>query len=232
MCAISDATLPDDPVAIAADVDFPVALRGYDRVAVDAHVKRTSQLVAELQAARSPEAAIRRAIERTGEQISGILQRARDTAEQITAQSRAQAEDRLEVARQEAAQITAAGKQRLKDLDADTDRIWAERRRIVEDVRELSGQLIPLAKSATELFPPAEPDETAEPEAAEPDVGAEPHLVAVGGGRRPCGRPQSNGGAPTGRNRLGTLRTPRRRKSPPRRGDRPNALDRPHAPRT
>jgi hypothetical protein len=172
------AALPDDPVAFAADVDFPVALRGYDRLAVDAYVKRTSQLVAELQAARSPEAAIRRAIERMGEQISGILQRARDTAEQITAQSRAQAEDRLEVARQEAAQITAEGKQRLKDLDADTDRIWAERRRIVEDVRELSGQLIALAKSATERFPPAEPDVTDEPEAAELEVGAEPHLVA------------------------------------------------------
>ena len=42
------ATLPDDPVAIAADVDFPVVLRGYDRLAVDAYVKRTSQLVAEL----------------------------------------------------------------------------------------------------------------------------------------------------------------------------------------
>ena len=81
-----------------------------------------------------------------GEQTSGILQRAHDTAEQITAQSRAEAEDRLEVARQEAAQIAAAGEQRLKDLDADTDRIWAERLRIVEDARELAGQLIALAR--------------------------------------------------------------------------------------
>ena len=151
------ATLPDDPVAIAADVDFPVVLRGYDRLAVDAYVKRTSRLVAELQATRSPEAAVRRAIERMGEQTSGILQRAHDTAEQITAQSRAEAEDRLEVARQEAAQIAAAGEQRLKDLDADTDRIWAERLRIVEDARELAGQLTALAQSATERFPPAEP---------------------------------------------------------------------------
>ena len=42
--------LPDDPVGVAADVDFPVALRGYDRLAVDAYVKRMSQLVAELDA--------------------------------------------------------------------------------------------------------------------------------------------------------------------------------------
>ena len=96
------AGLPDNPVPIAADVDFPIVLRGYDRIAVDAYVKRTSQLVAELQATHSPEAAVRRALERVGEQISGILQRAHDTAEEITAQSRREAEDRLEVARQEA----------------------------------------------------------------------------------------------------------------------------------
>src|SRR5450755_5171755 len=166
--------LPDDPVAIVVDVAFPVVMRGYDRVAVDAYVKRMSQLVAELDAGRSPEDAIRRAIERVGEQISGILQRVHDTAAQIiTAGSHAEAEDRLEVARQEAAQIAAAAGQRLKDLDADTDRIWAERLRLIEDSRELAGQLIALTKSATERFPPAEPEVTVEPE-----VGAEPRAVA------------------------------------------------------
>lgn len=41
-------SLPDDPVALTADADFPTVLRGYDRVAVDAYVRRTSQLAAEL----------------------------------------------------------------------------------------------------------------------------------------------------------------------------------------
>jgi cell division septum initiation protein DivIVA len=150
------ATMPDDPVSVTADVHFPVALRGYDRIAVDAYVKQTSQLVAELQATRSPEAAIRRALERVGEQISGILQRAHDTAGQITTQSRSEAENRLETARQEAARITAAAEQRLKDLDADTDRIWAERRQILEDTRELAGQLSGLTDSAADRFPAAE----------------------------------------------------------------------------
>src|SRR5512140_3322998 len=99
------ARLLDDPLRVTADVDFPVALRGYDRAAVDAYVKRTSRLVAELDARRSPEAAVHRALETVGEQISGVIQRARDTAEQITTQSRGEAEDRLEVARQEAAEI-------------------------------------------------------------------------------------------------------------------------------
>ena len=119
--------LPDDPLAIADDADFAVVLRGYDPLAVDAYVKRTRQLVAELEATRSPEAAIRGAIERVGEQISGILQRAHDTAGQIIARARVEAEDRLEVSRQEAAPIAAAGEQRRRDLDADTDRIWTDR---------------------------------------------------------------------------------------------------------
>src|SRR5579872_6505358 len=108
------ATLPDDPVPAVAEVDFPVVLRGYDRIAVDAYVRQTSQLVAELQATRSPEAAVRRALERVGEEVSGILQRAHDTAERITSQSRREAEDRLESARAEAVEITAAASERVK----------------------------------------------------------------------------------------------------------------------
>jgi len=148
------ATLPDDPVPVAADVDFPIVLRGYDRDAVDAYVQRTSQLVAELQATRSPDAAIRRALERVGEEVSGILQRAHETAAQITAQSRTEAEDRLETARQEAAQISARAEERVRELDAETDRIWAERHRIVEDTRELARELLTLTGSAADRFPP------------------------------------------------------------------------------
>jgi DivIVA domain-containing protein len=148
-------SLPDDPLAVV-NADFPVALRGYDRMAVDAYVQQTAQLVAELQATRSPEAAVRRALERVGEQISGILQRAHETAEEITAQSRREAEDRLEKARVEAAEIAAAAQRRVNDLDADTDRIWAERHRIVDDARDLAQQLVALAETAAERFPPAE----------------------------------------------------------------------------
>ncbi len=144
--------LPQDALAII-DADFPTALRGYDRAAVDDYVNQTRQLVAELQATRSPEAAVRRALERVGEQISGILQRAHETAEQITAQSRGEAEDRLEQARLEAAEIASAAEQHVRDLDADTDRIWLERQRILADAEDLAGQLQGLAKTAAERFP-------------------------------------------------------------------------------
>jgi uncharacterized protein with HEPN domain len=152
--------LPEDPLSLV-DADFPLALRGYDRVAVDEYVRQTRRLVAELQASRSPEAAVRRALERVGEQISGILQRAHETAEQITAQSRSEAEDRLQHARIEADHVAEAAEQRVRDLDADTDRIWLERERIVADAEDLSGQLLALAKTAAERFP-ADADATAE----------------------------------------------------------------------
>ena len=147
------ATLPEDPVPLVENVDFPVVMRGYDRGAVEAYVRRVAQLVRELSATRSPEAAVRRALERVGEEVSGILQRAHETAEQITAQSRRDAEQRLETARQEAATLFAEGERRAKDLDAETDRIWAERHRLVEDTRQLAGQLLALAESAAERFP-------------------------------------------------------------------------------
>jgi len=150
------ATLPDDPLPDVADVDFPMALRGYDRVAVDAYVRRTSQLVAELQATHSPEAAVRRALERVGEEVSDILKRAHDTAAQITAQSRSDAESRLEAAREEAAGVTSGAEHRLRELDAETDRIWSERHRIVEDAQALAQQLLELARSAADRFPAAE----------------------------------------------------------------------------
>ena len=153
-------TLPDDAVPVASDVDFPIVLRGYDRIAVDAYVKKTSQLVAELQATRSPEAAVRRALERVGEEVSGILQRAHDTASQITVQSRSEAEDRLEAARREATDISTEAADRVKELDLETDRIWEERLRIVEDARDLARQLLALADSAAQRFPAEETEST------------------------------------------------------------------------
>jgi cell division septum initiation protein DivIVA len=186
------ASLPENPVAISADVDFPVALRGYDRIAVDAYVARTCQLIAELHATASPEGAIRRALERVGEEVSGVLQQAHRTADEVTTQSRAEAEDRLEAARREADQITAQAHDRLHSLDEDADRIWAERDRIVSDARDLARQLIELADAASARFPAAdepagdtvlaiEPSdeppatEALEPDAPEPDaLGPEP----------------------------------------------------------
>jgi cell division septum initiation protein DivIVA len=189
------ATLPDDPVSLAADVDFPIVLRGYDRLAVDAYVRRTSQLVAELQATRSPEAAVRRALERVGGEITGILQRAHETAEDITARSRSEAEDRLEMARREAVELVASAERRVRELDDETERIWAERHRIVDDTRDLAAQLLALAHSAAERFPADEEDTASEEEPVageKPVAAAEPRAAF-----EPAVEPLDDTGEPT-----------------------------------
>jgi uncharacterized protein with HEPN domain len=67
------------------DVCFRSLFAATNRRAVDAYVKR---VIAELEVGRSPQAAVRHALEQLGEQTSGILQRARETAEEITASAR------------------------------------------------------------------------------------------------------------------------------------------------
>jgi DivIVA domain-containing protein len=148
-------TLPDDPLALV-EAEFPTAMRGYDRHAVDDYVEQITRLVGELHATRSPEAAVRRALERVGDQISGVLQRAHETAEKITAQSRMEAEDRLERARREGLTMIEAAERRVRELDADADRVWAERARIVADAEALSGQLLAVARDAAARFPDEE----------------------------------------------------------------------------
>jgi DivIVA domain-containing protein len=73
------------------NVSFPGSVRGYDRSAVDAYVTRVNRVIAELQVRSSPRAAVRHALEQVGEQTSGILQRAREAAEEITASARQEA---------------------------------------------------------------------------------------------------------------------------------------------
>lgn len=151
-----------EQIAPVLEAEFPVVRRGYDRDAVDAYVMHTRQLVAELQATRTPDSAVRRALERVGEEVSGILARAHETADEITAQSRVEADERLQRAMREAHEITAGAKAQLRDLDADADRIWVERQRIIDDARALAEELLSLADTAAERFAPVEDDREGE----------------------------------------------------------------------
>jgi DivIVA domain-containing protein len=89
------------------DVSFPLSVRGYDRSAVDAYVQRVEDVVAELEVARSPEAAVRHALANVGEQTKGILERAGETAEQIASAARREAEESAVRARSEAEDLVA-----------------------------------------------------------------------------------------------------------------------------
>src|ERR687884_1803013 len=86
----------------ARETEFPIALRGYERTAVDRYVTEVNRLIAELEMTSSPESAVRRALEEVSEETRGLLERAHQTAEEITARSRVRADDRLKQAEAEA----------------------------------------------------------------------------------------------------------------------------------
>jgi DivIVA domain-containing protein len=201
----------------ARDVDFPVALRGYDRDAVDRYVEQVNRLIAELEMSSSPESAVKHALGEVSEEMRGLLQRAHETADEITARSRAEADDRVqaaereaqekrevaareaqetretaqreaqdlrerserearelrETAAREAEQVRAAAQReseelreaaeaRAGELDRNTQAVWEQRRRLIEDMRAVGQQLVELAEAEAERSPPVpeRPDES------------------------------------------------------------------------
>jgi DivIVA domain-containing protein len=113
--------LRDHAPAEIRNVSFPVSVRGYDRRAVDAYVARVNNVIAELEVSRSPQAAVRHALERLTEQTSGILQEAREAAEQITASARAEAEESTAHAKAEAAEIVVNASDQADATTAEAD---------------------------------------------------------------------------------------------------------------
>jgi DivIVA domain-containing protein len=98
------------------DVSFAVSVRGYDRAAVDAYVSRVEQVLAELELGRSPEAAVKRALEQVGKQTKGLLEQAGLTAEEVTTAARNDADATIARARQEADEILAKANAQAKDI--------------------------------------------------------------------------------------------------------------------
>src|SRR5438067_6274950 len=131
--------VPDEEIAGIRVVDFPIGMRGYDRAAVDAHVTRVNRSIAELQVSRSPQSAIRHALDQVSEETRGILERAHETADDIAARSRAQADDRISAAEREAQALLADAESRMRQLEADAEAVRRERNRMIEDIRELCG---------------------------------------------------------------------------------------------
>lgn len=152
----------DVDIASVRDVSFPIALRGYDRDAVDEYVRDVNRIIAELQVGRSPQSAIRHALDQVSEETRGILERAHETADEITARSRAQADDRLQWAEREAREAISAATQRVHDLEGDAERVWQERQALVDDVRRIAEELVHIADDAGVRFP-AEPAEETTP---------------------------------------------------------------------
>jgi cell division initiation protein len=139
-----------DPAERARDVDFPLVLRGYDRGAVDDYVDEMTRLVKDLEATQLRENVVQRALDEVGEQTSSILQRAHQTAEEITARSRAKAEGRLQRAEREAELVRREADEYAQRIVTDTRQLWDERQRLIEEMRQLADEVLGTADDAAE----------------------------------------------------------------------------------
>jgi colicin import membrane protein len=97
------------------DVDFPVSRRGYDREAVDGYVSRVREVVEQLEKTRSPEGAVKDALEKLGEQTKSVLESAGQSAEQIKDDARREAEETSSRAKSEREEIVSKAKAEAKE---------------------------------------------------------------------------------------------------------------------
>jgi DivIVA domain-containing protein len=127
------------------NVSFPGAVRGYERHAVDAHIKRVNRLIAETKVSSSPRMAVRHALEQTEQQVSGLLEQARETADEITTSAhreaeteadgiRAKAADLLVNANAEAEATKTEAEKLLADSKAEAETVLANARAEAEDL--------------------------------------------------------------------------------------------------
>jgi DivIVA domain-containing protein len=159
-----------------ADRDFPLAVRGYDRHAVDAFVQEVLELVSDLEGRQTRESVVQRALDEIGEETAGILQRAHETADEIAARSRAQAEGRIQRAEREADLLRQQADAYSEQIVLDTRILWEERQRLIQDIRQLADEVLATAEDASErvalpsMLAEPEPDTEEELTAAEVDL--------------------------------------------------------------
>ena len=151
--AAVDTLTPEEP----SRRRFSTSLHGYDRDAVDDYIDglehEIGQMAAQLSAQRSPTTAVQAEIDRVGEETSAILRVAHEQAAEITRRARVEAERCVSDAAANAVSMTEDAKRKLRQLDSETDAVWAERMRLIEDVRNVATSLFSLAEDATDRFP-------------------------------------------------------------------------------
>lgn len=137
----------------AAPSRFPITRHGYDRAAVDAHIAELERELARLRTRRSPTSAVAAEIEQVGEQTAAILRVAHEQSRQITRRAEEQADKCVADAAANAVAMTEDANRRLRELDHETDVVWRERSRLIEDVRSVATALFSLAEDAADRFP-------------------------------------------------------------------------------
>ena len=79
-----------------------------------------------------------------------------ETADELAARSRAQAEGRLQRAEREAEILKAEADKYAEQVAVDTRRLWAERQHLIEEVRRLADEVLATADDAMERLTPPE----------------------------------------------------------------------------
>lgn len=125
------------------NVTFPVGVRGYEKKAVEAYVRRVNRVIAELEVTRSPQAAVRHAVERVQEQTKSVLDEARASAERITESAEAEAGEIVGQAKAKAADLVVAA-------STEADRVRAESEQLVADMKAQAETIVANAKTQAE----------------------------------------------------------------------------------
>jgi DivIVA protein len=149
-----------ESAAVGQSPQFPLVRYGYSQAEVDRRLSelereladREHELVA-LRQQEKPPMSITEEIERIGEQTASILVVAHDQAHETTRRAQEQAERCIADAAANAVAITAEAKERLRELDDETDAVWRERDRLLEDTRSVSERLAALVDEAVSRFP-------------------------------------------------------------------------------
>ena len=137
--------LRDHVPADIRNISFQVSVRGYDRDAVEAYVRRVNQVIAELEVSRSPEAAVRHALDRVGQQTIAVLQEARESADKLMAAAREEADEGMARAKAEAATLVV-------NSSAEADRTKAEAEHFLAAARDEADRILVQARAeAAEL---------------------------------------------------------------------------------
>jgi len=127
-----------------------MVMRGYDRHAVDQLMDQLLALVEDLESRQTREGVVQKALDELGEETAGILQRAHETADDITSRSRAQADARLQRAEREAEILRRDADEYAEQVITDTRALWEERQRLIEDIRQLADDVLNTADEAAE----------------------------------------------------------------------------------
>jgi DivIVA domain-containing protein len=122
------------------DISFPVAVRGYERRAVDAYIRRVNRVIAELKVRSSPPAAVRHALEEAEGTVQELLQAARSAGEQITLSAQQEAEENTARAKAEAARL-------IVDTNAEADRMKTDADEHVANAKREAESIVSTARS-------------------------------------------------------------------------------------